>query len=105
MDLFEEMSALMQQGQQAAVATIVRTKGSTPREVGARMIVPANGHATGTVGGGCGEADVWSEAMEVLASGVPRLIEVDLLHDHDAEGGRACGGYMYVFIEPLRSTS
>ncbi len=84
------------------VATIVRTRGSTPREVGARMIVENDGTIRGTVGGGCGEAEVWAEAQGVAESGEPTLIEVDLLHDHDAEGGRACGGIMYVFIEPLR---
>jgi xanthine/CO dehydrogenase XdhC/CoxF family maturation factor len=101
-DLYEEILRLIADGEEAAVATIVRTRGSTPREVGARMVVTREGAVHGTVGGGCGEADVWSEAMDVLESGTPRLIEVDLLHDHDAEGGRACGGLMYVFIEPLR---
>jgi xanthine/CO dehydrogenase XdhC/CoxF family maturation factor len=101
-EFYEQMRAILDAGAPAAVATIVRTRGSTPREVGARMIVRADGKAYGTVGGGCGEAEVWSEAMEVLSNGEARLIEVDLLHDHDEEGGRACGGYMYVFIEPLR---
>jgi xanthine dehydrogenase accessory factor len=101
-ELMQEMRRLLESGEVAAVATIVRTKGSTPREVGARMLIRADGKSYGTVGGGCGEADVWSEAMEVLETGVPKLIEVDLLHDHDAEGGRACGGIMFVFIEPLR---
>jgi xanthine/CO dehydrogenase XdhC/CoxF family maturation factor len=99
---YAEMRRLVTEGQQAAVATIVRTKGSTPREVGARMIICRDGKTHGTIGGGCGEADVWGEAMQVLETGRPRLIEVDLLHDHDAEGGRACGGLMYVFIEPLQ---
>lgn len=101
-ELYEEMRAILDAGEPAAVATIVRTKGSTPREVGARMVICGDGKAYGTVGGGCGEAEVWSEAMEVLGTGLPKLVEVDLLHDHDEEGGRACGGYMYVFIEPLR---
>jgi xanthine/CO dehydrogenase XdhC/CoxF family maturation factor len=100
-DLLDAIEATAQNGDQAVVATIVRTKGSTPREVGARMVVYGNGEIYGTVGGGCGEADVWSEAMEVLQERQPRLIEVDLLHDQDAEGGRACGGLMYVFLEPL----
>lgn len=101
-NLYEEIVEMTDAGENAAVATIVRTRGSTPREVGARMLVRPGGAVVGTVGGGCGEAEVWSEAMEVLAGGSPRLIEVDLLHDHDAEGGRACGGIMTVFIEPLR---
>jgi xanthine dehydrogenase accessory factor len=99
--MLHEIQDVIENGETAALATIVRTKGSTPREVGARMIVRTDGSIRGTVGGGCGEADVWSEAMDVLASGTPSLIEVDLLHDHDLEGGRACGGLMYVFIEPL----
>jgi len=68
------------------------------------MIIADDGGSVGTVGGGCGEAEVWSEAMQVLRSGVSTLIEVDLLHDEDEEGGRACGGYMYVFIEPVPPT-
>jgi len=99
--MYRELQRLLEVGDRAAVATIVRTKGSTPREVGARMLIHPDGTTEGTVGGGCGEAEVWSEAMEVIESGEPKLIEVDLLHDHDEEGGRACGGLMYVFIEPL----
>lgn len=100
-DMLNELQDAVSAGGPAAVATIIRTKGSTPREVGARMIVRKDGAIRGTVGGGCGEADVWSEAMDVIATGRPRVIEVDLLHDGDIEGGRACGGIMYVFIEPL----
>lgn len=100
-ELYEDLAHLLDSQEEAVVATIVRTRGSTPREVGARMVIRRNGKTTGTVGGGCGEAEVWSEAMEVFQTGDPRLVEVDLLHDHDVEGGRACGGYMYVFLEPL----
>lgn len=96
-----EIEQVLEVGEQAVIATVVRTKGSTPRETGARMVVRSNGETHGTVGGGCGEADVWSAAMEVLQTHAPRLIEVDLLHDQDEEGGRACGGLMYVFLEPL----
>jgi xanthine dehydrogenase accessory factor len=103
-DILDEIERILKDGESAVVATIVRTKGSTPREVGARMVVRSTGKTHGTVGGGCGEAEVWSESMEVLKSQEPRLIEVDLLHDEDAEGGRACGGLMYVFLEPLTFT-
>lgn len=102
-DMLHEVRDTLERGEPAALATIVRTRGSTPREVGARMVVRADGAIQGTVGGGCGEADVWSEAMDVIQTGRPRVIEVDLLHDQDLEGGRACGGIMYVFIEPLNT--
>lgn len=101
MDIYKELLDILEGGSRAVLATIVRTKGSTPREVGARMVITEDGKTRGTVGGGCGEAEVWSEAMDVFSTGVPCLIEVDLLHDHDAEGGRACGGIMYVFVEPV----
>ena len=97
--IYEELLERVRNGETVAVATIVRTRGSTPREVGAKMIIGSDGKATGTVGGGCGEADVWAEAQGVLESGKPSLIEVDLLSDRDSEGGRACGGIMYVHIE------
>lgn len=100
-DTYLEMQRCLHDERPTAVATIVRTKGSTPREVGTRMLIHDDGRTVGTVGGGCGEAEVWGEAMEVLDTGRPKLIEIDLLHDQDAEGGRACGGLMYVFIERL----
>ena len=100
-ETLESMEQILREGDSAIVATIVRTRGSTPREVGARMVIRADGGTHGTVGGGCGEADVWSAAMHILRTGEPRVIEVDLLNDADEEGGRACGGIMYVFLEPL----
>jgi xanthine dehydrogenase accessory factor len=101
MEIYTELQNLVDLGEQVVLATIVRTRGSTPREVGAQMLIKSDGSTIGTIGGGCGEADVWSEAMEALADGKPRLVDVDLLHDHDLEGGRACGGIMSVFVEPV----
>lgn len=105
MDIYEELDRILARREPAALATVVRTRGSTPREVGARMVVTSTGTTHGTVGGGCGEAEVWAEAMEVINTGSPRLIEVDLLHDQDVEGGRACGGIMYVFVEPIAANA
>lgn len=101
-ETYAEIARLLEVGGEAAVATVVHTRGSTPREVGARMVVRADGALVGTIGGGCGEAEVWAEAMNVLETGRAAVVEVDLLHDGDVEGGRACGGIMYVFVEPLR---
>ena len=58
-DILERLGALCNGAQKVAVATIVRTYGSTPREVGAKMIILEDGTTIGTVGGGCGEAEVW----------------------------------------------
>ena len=102
MQMYADLAGILERDGCVVLATVIRTRGSTPREVGAQMLIKADGSTVGTIGGGCGEADVWSEAMEALADGRPRLVEVDLLHDHDLQGGRACGGVMSVFVEPVR---
>lgn len=104
-DIYSTILDRVRNGETLAVATIVRTRGSTPREVGAKMIIDQNGKGTGTIGGGCGEADVWGRAQEVLETGEPALIQVDLLSDSDEEGGRACGGVMYVHVERVGPTA
>ncbi|OGG46544.1 MAG: hypothetical protein A3F84_18625 [Candidatus Handelsmanbacteria bacterium RIFCSPLOWO2_12_FULL_64_10] len=90
------------QGEKSVMATIVRTKGSTPREVGAKMVIFEDGLLMGTIGGGCGEADVFQEAINVFETGKPILMHVDLTADEAEESGDVCGGIMDVFIEPLR---
>ena len=82
------------------MATIVSTKGSTPREVGAKMVVTAWGEIFGTIGGGCGEADVKREAIEVIRTEKPRTVRVDLLDDISSDSPAVCGGIMNVFIDP-----
>ena len=89
-------------GDRAAMATIVETRGSTPRKVGAKMIVFDDGVFVGTVGGGWGEVDVLQETINVLETGRPSLLHVDLTADEADESGDVCGGIMDVFIEPLR---
>ena len=89
-------------GERVALATIIETRGSTPRKVGARILVFEDGLFLGTVGGGCGEADVLQETMQVLESGQPSLLHIDLTADEAEESGDVCGGIMDVFIEPVR---
>lgn len=112
-DVFARVADLTRSGRVVAVATVVRTYGSTPREVGARMVVLADGTFTGTIGGGCGEAEVWQQARRVLRRGAPMTVPVDLTEDADspvrangrapdASGNAVCGGRMDVFVEPWR---
>ncbi len=82
-----------------AVATIVRVRGSVPREVGTKMIIHPLGQHYGTVGGGCGEAEVIRAGLDVLETGQPRLIEVDLTEDITMQTLGVCGGIMDVYIE------
>lgn len=79
------------------LATIISVKGSTPREVGAKMLVTAQGQV-GTIGGGAGEAKVYQQALEVLATGKKQLVEINLRgNEEDSQG--VCGGVMEVWLE------
>ncbi|HEX9880561.1 MAG TPA: XdhC family protein [Candidatus Binatia bacterium] len=98
--IYEQIKDLLEKGETLAVATVVSTRGSTPREVGAKMAVTAWGEILGTIGGGCGEADVRREAIEVIRTRKPKMIRVDLLDDISSDSPAVCGGIMNVFIDP-----
>jgi xanthine/CO dehydrogenase XdhC/CoxF family maturation factor len=97
--LFEALDAARAAGRACVLATIVTTKGSTPRKVGARMLVDPSEGLVGTVGGGCGEAEVIESAHRVLESGVPERVRVDLTEDLMSWSPAVCGGIMDVFVE------
>ncbi len=84
-----------------ALATVVRTKGSSPRPLGSRMAVTASGHMAGSVSGGCVEGDVFREAQDVLKSGESRCLEYDAVDEGGWQVGLACGGAIGVYVEPL----
>jgi xanthine dehydrogenase accessory factor len=98
--IYHQVKEFLDKGETLAVATIVSAKGSTPREVGAKMVVTAWGEILGTIGGGCGEADVKREAIEVIRTRKPRTVRIDLLDDISSDSPAVCGGIMNVFIDP-----
>lgn len=98
-ELYAELARQVQAGQRVARATLVQGWGSVPREVGAKMLVYPDGSIRGTIGGGCGEAEVWQAAMDTLHSGLPQRVEVDLTEDASSDNGKVCGGRFEVFIE------
>jgi xanthine/CO dehydrogenase XdhC/CoxF family maturation factor len=100
-EVFREIARRRPLGESVALATIVSTRGSTPRELGAKMVVAADGSIVGTIGGGCGEHEVWQAALEALRTGEPRMVLVDLTADVVSNEGAVCGGTMEVFVERL----
>jgi xanthine/CO dehydrogenase XdhC/CoxF family maturation factor len=99
-EIFQKLTELKNQGIDAVLATIVETTGSTPRGVGAKMIICADGTLYGSVGGGCGESEVKSAALRcLLTTRTPELVEVSLLDDLGTRGGDVCGGRMLMFVE------
>jgi len=99
-EIFQKLTDLKSQEIDAVLATIVETVGSTPRAVGAKMIICADGTTYGSIGGGCGENEVKSAALHcLLATRTPQLVEVSLLDDLGTRGGDVCGGRMLIFVE------
>jgi xanthine/CO dehydrogenase XdhC/CoxF family maturation factor len=96
----EALIAALESEKPVAMATVARTKGSTPRKTGAKMLVREDGSFCGTIGGGCGESEVWAEAMQTIEDGQPRLVRVDLTNPLDGED-KICGGIMDVFVERI----
>jgi len=86
-------------GETVAVATVVSVKGSVPREVGAKMIIHPEGRHLGTVGGGCGEHEVILAGLDVVRTGEPQMVHVDLTEEISMDSLGLCGGIMNVFVE------
>ncbi|MFN2508718.1 MAG: XdhC family protein [Chthoniobacterales bacterium] len=104
-DLLEELIAARRSGAQCAVATVAATKGSVPREAGAKMLVYADGKSSGTIGGGKFEAIVIADAVAAMKKTAP-LLKTYPLHEGDTESfGAICGGEVTVLIEPQKSGS
>lgn len=98
--VYAEIQNAVSAGEPVVVATVAQTFGSTPRKTGAKMVIRRDGSFVGTIGGGCGEAEIWQEAMEILDGGDPRVVTVDLTEPTDGED-KICGGVMRVFVERL----
>ena len=100
-DIFQGILDAQAANRPCALATVVATRGSTPRKTGAKMlVVPAHG-LIGTVGGGCGEAEVITAAKRALETGEPQMVRVDLTDDPLSWTGSVCGGILEVFVEPI----
>jgi xanthine dehydrogenase accessory factor len=100
----EALDAAARDGRRCALATVVATRGSTPRKVGARLVVDPERGLTGTVGGGCGEAEVIEAAHRVIVSGRPERVSVQLTEDFTSWSPAVCGGVMDVFVEAVPGT-
>jgi xanthine dehydrogenase accessory factor len=101
--IYNHLAVLIDAGETVAVATIIDVKGSVPREVGAKMIIHPLGRHVGTVGGGCGEADVMRAALDVIQTGEPATVRVDLTEDVSMQALGVCGGILDVFVERVAS--
>jgi xanthine/CO dehydrogenase XdhC/CoxF family maturation factor len=102
-DILSQLAALRGRGEPAALATVVRVRGSTYRREGARLLIEESGRTVGSISGGCLEGDVAEVARGVLETGRARLVNYDLTSDDEAVWGLGlgCNGAIDVFIEPV----
>ncbi len=99
--VFDALLDAHRAGRAVVLATVVDTRGSVPRHPGSRMLVDPEAGLVGTIGGGCGEADVIAAAKEVLASGQARVVRVELTDSTEGWSPAICGGVMEVLVEPV----
>jgi xanthine dehydrogenase accessory factor len=97
--IYKSLEELLVAGKTVAVATVVRVTGSVPREVGAKMIIHPEGQHVGTIGGGCGEHEVILAGLDVIRSGEPHMVRVDLTEEAGMDSLGVCGGIMDIFVE------
>jgi xanthine dehydrogenase accessory factor len=101
-EVFDHLAELRRSEARIALATLVNTKGTTPRKEGAKMLVGEGGRVLGSVTiGGCVDSQVIEESAHVLGDNAPRLLEMSLGDEEAWEIGLTCGGTIEVFVEPV----
>jgi xanthine/CO dehydrogenase XdhC/CoxF family maturation factor len=89
----------MQSGKEVVVATVVETWGSAPRPVGSHLVIDEDGNFEGSVSGGCVEGSVIADAMDVMKSGEPKMLEFGVADETAWQVGLSCGGKIRVYLE------
>jgi len=98
-DILAEAESWKRAGRGVAIATVVETWGSAPRSVGSHLVIDADGNFQGSVSGGCVEGAVVTEAIDVIASGAPRMLEFGVADETAWQVGLSCGGRIKVYVE------
>lgn len=101
-EVFQEAVNVLGKDEPMVVATVIRTKGSTPQKPGSKLLVRKDGTGVGTLGGGCVEGDIWFAASELMKrGGTSEYREYELNEELAAEDGLICGGTMFFLIDPI----
>tara|TARA_B100000029_G_scaffold291248_1_gene284828 strand:+ start:193 stop:525 length:333 start_codon:yes stop_codon:yes gene_type:complete len=100
--IFEEASEWAKSNQKAVLATVIQTWGSSPVEVGSRMIVNEKGDFSGSVSGGCVESLVIKESIELIKNNnLFKKLKFKVSNENAWDVGLACGGEIEIYIEQI----
>ena len=100
-DILPDVESWLAQGKSVAIATVIQTWGSSPRQQGATMAITPEGGISGSVSGGCVEGAVFEAAVEALKTNRPRLLHFGVADETAWDVGLACGGSIDIFVNPL----
>ena len=100
-ELLDQLDAWTADGAGVGRAVVVRTFGSAPRPEGGVLLVSDDGRLAGSVSGGCVEGAVVTEALDVIASGKPKMLEFGVADETAWNVGLSCGGTIRVFVEKV----
>ena len=100
-DVLAEAARWREEGRTVALATVVKTWGSSPRPVGSHLAIDQDRNFVGSVSGGCIEGAVIHEALDVMEEGKPRILQYGVTHEMAWEVGLACGGQVNVYVEKV----
>ncbi len=100
-EILNDLDRWQKKGKRIAIARVVDLEGSGPRLPGAAMAVNEDGEVAGSVSGGCVEGAVVTEALEVIATGVRKVVTFGYSDDEAFAVGLTCGGTIHLFLEPL----
>ena len=100
-DILDDVERWKAKGEKVAIATVVATRRSAPRPVGAKLAISESGELAGSVSGGCVESDVYENARQVLETGRPKLLSYGIADEDAWQVGLPCGGEIDVFVERL----
>lgn len=99
--ILQQASDWLAEGRKVAIATVVETWGSAPQPIGSQLVIDAEGNFIGSVSGGCVEGAVVTEALDIIGSGKPKLLQFGVADEAAWKVGLACGGRIGVYVEPV----
>ena len=99
--ILSDAKTWLDEGRELALATVIVTWGSAPQPTGSQLVIDGEGNFLGSVSGGCVEGAVVTEAIDIIGTGAPKVLEFGVSDETAWEVGLACGGRIRVYVEPL----